>query len=148
MGLWPRVLITDISLPDTFKPPTCIEGFAYRVHYHTLEGTEVRVANFSGRPVLLRSRKGTNFDLCLVTLTNRTECSSASPFSTVDTPLPPSSPPSLSSSKARPLGVRWCVLSRLAVDEEEEDVEGEREEEECLFCRRSLVQLACVMCRM
>ena len=63
-------------------------------HFFTLDGTDVKVANLSGSPVLLRSKKGTNRLLCRVWLTNRTECKRASPLSTLVTALGDSPEPS------------------------------------------------------
>ena len=66
----------------------------YSTSLLTLDGTDVRVANLSGSPVLLRSKKGTNRLLCRVWLTNRTECNRANPFSTLVTALGDSPDPS------------------------------------------------------
>jgi len=69
----------------------------------TLDGTDVSVANLSGRPVLLRSKKGTNRLLCRVWLKNRTECKRANPFSMLVTALEDSLDPS--SGTSLPLAV-------------------------------------------
>ena len=124
-------------------------SFRYQVSITlTCEGTEVKVANVSGNPVLLRSRKGTNFDLCRVVLINLTECRRASPLSMVDTffSAPPSSLSQSPIPAIFPLAERWWERTKSVFEEERDDTDPA--EDWSWLCCRSLDQLAWVRRRM